>query len=186
MNVGVSWMGRAYKSIYDEFIRHDVTYRKVLDDHRLLDGTCSVLSIGAGEGQLEVQLARECGVCLGYIDRAESVLQAFDLRAKEGRIDHLIIEKYLGSFEVFSTACSLIASVISTCLPVIVKSKINLLHKNILIVNIFFDLRIICLVVLRRYYACADGESQGIFDAYIQIFNIGFRYQYDEAGKRRR
>lgn len=101
MSVDVPWMGQAYKSIYSKFIRHDVTYRKVLNDRHLLQGVRSVLSIGAGEGQLEAQLARDSGVHLGYIDRAESVLQAFNRLAQESRIEHLIIERHLGSFESY-------------------------------------------------------------------------------------
>ena len=46
MSVDVPWMGQAYKSIYSKFIRHDVTYRKVLNDRHLLQGVRSVLSIG--------------------------------------------------------------------------------------------------------------------------------------------
>ena len=94
-------MGQAYQSIYQKFIRHNSLYYNVLRDRHLLDGVHTLLSIGAGEGQLEIQLAEEYGLQLGYIDRAESMVSAFNDRVKEKAAGHLILESHLGDFETY-------------------------------------------------------------------------------------
>ena len=101
MNLDLSWMGLAYQSIYQKFIRHNFLYYDVLRDRHLLDGVHTLLSIGAGEGQLEIQLAEEYGLQLGYIDRAESMVCAFNDRVKDKAIEDLILESHLGDFETY-------------------------------------------------------------------------------------
>ena len=48
-----------YYRIYEKFIRNDAIFYQIFKDHGLLGGVSSLLSIGSGEGKLEIQLAKE-------------------------------------------------------------------------------------------------------------------------------
>lgn len=54
----------------------------------LLRGVASVLSIGAGDGELELQLAAQRGVSIGVVEPSAPYLETFRARARERGLGH--------------------------------------------------------------------------------------------------
>lgn len=92
-----------YYRIYEKFIRNDVIFYQIFKDHGLLGGVSSLLSIGSGEGKLEIQLAKELGIKLGYIDLSEFASRIFNAQAEANDVEHLIIERHYDTLQTFES-----------------------------------------------------------------------------------
>jgi SAM-dependent methyltransferase len=91
---------------------HGSVYRQ-LGALGLLRSGMSLLSIGAGRGHLEIDVARQHDATISYLDPSPNLLQAFEEESARKGITKQIDEKFLGTFQAFETqrAYDLILSV---------------------------------------------------------------------------
>lgn len=92
-----------YHRMHRTFIHHAEDYYPLLQDQGLLDGISSLLSIGAGEGELEIKIAKEHGVFLGYVDPSDRRAKEFSLQAQEHGVESLTKETHVGTFQTFES-----------------------------------------------------------------------------------
>ncbi|MCB0357560.1 MAG: class I SAM-dependent methyltransferase, partial [Bdellovibrionales bacterium] len=75
----------------------------LLDKFKLLNNTSSVLSIGAGSGEVELELLKQFDLKLGYIDPSESLAEKFQADMRSTAKTELMQDFHVGTFETFET-----------------------------------------------------------------------------------
>lgn len=95
-----------FPEVYQRFhsiVDHSSNYLQDLSERGLLNGVRSVLSIGAGQGALELYLASQYGVKLGYIDPTPQFAKIYQEKLDEQKLRSYACETVVGSFEEYTS-----------------------------------------------------------------------------------
>jgi hypothetical protein len=84
---------------YYDIAEHPKNFYRQLDDLSLFSGVKSILSIGAGEGVLEVRAAVEHRTLLGYVDPSTPFYESFLQKVAAAGIEKQLVEAYNAQFQ---------------------------------------------------------------------------------------
>lgn len=92
-----------YSKVVSKFDREHSLYDFILDSG-IVDNAETLLSIGPGDGLLEVRLAKERGLKLGLVEPSASLFKQLMRNSAEAGIDAQIIEAKNDSFENYTAS----------------------------------------------------------------------------------
>jgi hypothetical protein len=92
-----------YYDAYKALVNHAQNCYDELCRLHLLDDVSTLLSIGAGEGDLEVQIAQQHGVAIGYIDPSHRSQQQFHAAMQQRDLQTRVREIFPGTFEDYQS-----------------------------------------------------------------------------------
>lgn len=93
----------AYKKIVDSFDRPRTLYT-FLADHGFLDTTSTILSIGSGEGEVELKIAKESEIEIGVVEPSKILFDQMMTNARDADVESNLLEAHQQSFEKFQPA----------------------------------------------------------------------------------
>ncbi len=96
---------QTFPEIYRNFsqvVDHATNFRAEVEDKRILHGAKSVLSIGAGEAQLELGLCRDLGASMTIVEPEATYVQKIRSEAKLLKTPDLITEIFEGTFQNYA------------------------------------------------------------------------------------
>jgi cyclopropane fatty-acyl-phospholipid synthase-like methyltransferase len=88
---------------FEEAVNHAGNFRRELDSKKILTGVNSLLSIGPGNGQLELALCRDYGIAVGLVEPEKTYLANIERRAREMQVESQILETSNKPFQSFSS-----------------------------------------------------------------------------------
>lgn len=95
---------RKFPQIYKGFsdvVQHSKNFEAELRNLQLLSGVRSLMSIGAGEGALELSVAQSEALMLGYIDPSSPAAEVYQRNAQKAGLTQRCVETHVGGFESF-------------------------------------------------------------------------------------
>ena len=92
----------AYRN-FETIVDHSDNFYQELHRSGILRGVSSVLSIGAGEGELELRLAKEDKIKLAYVEPATQFVKRYKSRRAEIGVEEFCYEIWDGPFQNYST-----------------------------------------------------------------------------------
>jgi cyclopropane fatty-acyl-phospholipid synthase-like methyltransferase len=96
---------KKFPDIYQGFcdvVQHAENFEMELRKQNLVKGVRSLISIGAGTGELELSLGSKEGIRLSYIDPSESASEAYRKKAHILGLDSQCLETFTGGFEDYT------------------------------------------------------------------------------------
>ena len=97
-----------FENCPDSFLRFDQlaanapTYLNFIKGKNMLEGVRSVLSIGAGQGELEIRLMQDHDIPVAYVDPTPNYVEAYRKVISTFESSHLAIETFEGRFEDYT------------------------------------------------------------------------------------
>jgi len=91
-------------SAFHKVVNHSENFTNELVINNLLLGTKSLLSIGSGEGELEINLAIKHGLKLGIVEPVSEYIQLINNTINNHDLKNMILEIFNGTFQKFQSS----------------------------------------------------------------------------------
>lgn len=96
---------KKFPEIYQGFcdvVEHAKNFEEELRRQSLVEGAQTLLSIGAGDGELELSLAKSEKIKLSYIDPSPSASEKYQKKAQELGVKEYCTNTFIGGFEDYA------------------------------------------------------------------------------------